>query len=369
VFQFRTGIVLVGVLMLLAGASAYSVLRTPSASTANSFEQSFRPGDGTVMETNGVKHIVPLDRIVSGGVPMDGIPSIDRPKFIASMEADRFLSGEEVVFGLYYGREARAYPAMIMVWHEIVNDVVNGQPVLVTYCPLCYAAIAYERVIDGVAVEFGVSGKLYNSDLVMYDRLTKSFWSQILGKAIVGQYAGRELKRIPLDLTTWRLWKQLHPDTVVLSKDTGFSRAYGVDPYLGYYDSDEVWFPLEHRDQRMNSKTLIYGLTMGSSRTAYPVQIIAKHVVLNDEVGGFKIAVWALGKTSARAFDRAVGNVTLDFTSEAGRIFDIQTHSEWNLDGVAISGPYRGTHLTRIAGITCFWFAWAAFYPDTGLYS
>lgn len=368
-FEHSTRVVLAGVLIVLVAASAYGILRTRSADSASGPGQSSTLVAGTVIDTTGIKHIVPLDKVVSGGVPMDGIPSIDRPKFISAVEGDRFLSDAEIVFGLYFAGEARAYPAMILAWHEIVNDVVNGQPVLITYCPLCYASIAYERTIDGVAVQFGVSGKLYNSDLVMYDRLTESYWSQILGKAIVGEFSGRELKRIPIDFTTWGVWKHLHPDTLVLSKDTGYVRSYGVDPYQGYYASDEVWFPLEHQDQRLHPKALIYGLVIGESQKAYPKDTITQRGVISDTVGGANVAVWAIQEGPIRVFDRNVGNATLEFTLEEGRIFDTQTHSEWNIDGVAISGLYSGTRLTRIVGITCFWFAWGAFYPDTSLYS
>lgn len=353
-------------LLVLISASAYAMIGTPKRGSAGESEGSVA---GTGTERGGTKHIVPLDRIVSGGVPMDGIPSIDNPKFISASEGDEFLSDADAVFGIYYSGEARAYPAMIMVWHEIVNDVVNRKPVLITYCPLCYAAIAYERMIDGQAVQFGVSGKLYNSDLVMYDRLTESYWSQILGKAIVGEFAGRELTRIPLDSTTWSVWKQLHPDTLVLSKDTGYTRSYGVDPYQAYYTSGEVWFPLEHSDQRLHPKTLIYGLTIGQSQKAYTRDIITQRGVINDQVDGIQVAVWAVRDNPTRAFDRHVGNVTLEFTIDGGRIFDTPTHSEWNVDGLAISGPYEGTQLTRIDGVACFWFAWAAFYENGDLYS
>jgi len=355
-------------LIALVAASTYAILKTQAADSASGSSRS-STFTGTVLDTNEIKHIVPLDKIVSGGVPMDGIPSIDRPKFISAAEGNRFLSDAEIVFGLNYAGEARAYPAMILVWHEIVNDVVNEHPVLVTYCPLCYAAIAFERTIDGDPVQFGVSGKLYNSDLVMYDRLTESYWSQILGKAIAGELSGRELGRIPIDFTTWGVWKSLHPDTLVLSKDTGFARSYGADPYQGYYTSSEVWFPLEHEDQRLHPKTLIYGLAIGELHGAYPRDTISQRGVINDGVGGTNVAVWVVQDGPVRVYDRNVGNITLEFVLEDQRIFDMQTYSEWNLDGVAISGAYAGTQLTRIVGTECFWFAWAAFYPDTGIYS
>jgi len=318
------------------------------------------------MTTNGVKHIVPLDKIVSGGPSKDAIPSIDHPTFVDASAVDHFLPDEDLVFGLYYEGEARAYPAMILVWHEIVNDIVNGKPVLVTYCPLCYASAAYERVIDGEPVEFGVSGKLYQSDLVMYDRKTDSYWSQILGKAIVGELAGRELTRIPIDQTTWGVWKKLHPDTKVLSMDTGFRRPYGTDPYDGYYTSDVIVFPVDYRDERLHPKAVVYGLALGADQKAYSVETVWRLGAVNDRVGGMDLVVLStVDQGPLRVFDRHLGEDLLEFVVKNGRIFDTKTNSEWNFDGVAVSGPLAGRALSRVVGITCFWFAWATFYPRT----
>jgi len=184
-----------------------------------------------INETGEPKHIVPLDKIVSGGPPPDGIPSIDNPKFVSVAEADKFLQNSDQVVGLNINGDIRAYPLQILVWHEIVNDNIGGSLVAVTYCPLCFTNQVFNRTINGQTVEFGTSGKLYNSNLVMYDRTSKSLWSQALGEGIVGKYAGVKLERIPFDIAYWKEWKQLHPDTKVLSRDTGSTRPYGADPY------------------------------------------------------------------------------------------------------------------------------------------
>ncbi len=341
------------VLIALVAASGYAILNSQSSRS----QLSTQPLSTPVTDTGGTRHIVPLDKIVSGGVPKDGIPSIDHPKFVSASGGNSFVSDSDVVFGLEYAGEARAYPALILVWHEVVNDVVNGQPVLITYCPLCYASIAYERTIDGEAVEFGVSGKLYNSDLVMYDRKTESYWSQILGKAIVGPLAGRELKRIPIDFTTWGVWKNMHPDTMILSRDTGFARSYGVDPYDGYYTSDQIWFPIDHPDQRLHPKALVYGVIVDGAQKAYARDRLTQIELINDQLGGTDVVVWSIQNSPIRTFERHIGAASLEFVLENGRIYDTQTHSEWNIDGVAMSGPYAGTKLTRIVGVTCFWFA------------
>jgi len=320
------------------------------------------------MVTNGVRHIVPLERIVSGGVPKDGIPSIDRPKFVSAEEADKFLSDKDLVFGIHYNGEARAYPAMILVWHEIVNDWIGGKPVLVTYCPLCHSTIAFERLIDGQPVEFGVSGKLYNSDLVMYDRKTDTYWSQILGKAIVGELAGRELKPIPMDHTQWGLWKRFYPATKVLSKETGHIRPYGADPYGDYYTSNIIVFPVESMDSRLHPKTIIFGLMVGAEQKAYPRESVLRQGAINDRISGLDVLVVGATNGSVRAFERRVGNDVLEFVVEDGKILDTKTKSIWNIDGFAISGQYVGAGMRRLPGMTSFWFAWAAFYPGTGLY-
>ena len=172
-------------IMVLASLSFFSLFESSaSAVSGNTYE---------VITTDGVKHIVPLDKIRSGGPPKDGIPSIDNPKFVNANEAE-FVSDNDVVIGLEINGEIKAYPLSILVWHEIVNDNVGDIPVAVTYCPLCFTNQVFERTIDGNEVEFGTSGKLYNSNLVMYDRLTESYWSQALGTAIVGELAGHELK-------------------------------------------------------------------------------------------------------------------------------------------------------------------------------
>ena len=182
-----------------------------------------------IMETDGVLHTIPLDKIRYGGVPKDGIPSIDNPIFVNSTDAD-FVSGSDIVIGLALGNETKAYPLFILVWHEIVNDIINGTSVAVTYCPLCYTSQVFERVVDEKDTEFGTTGKLYQSNLLMYDRLTDSYWSQALGMAVKGPQSGQHLNLVPLDLMTWQDWQTLYPDTVILGTDTGHIRAYGVDP-------------------------------------------------------------------------------------------------------------------------------------------
>ncbi len=322
-------------------------------------------------ENGEPKHTVPLDKIVSGGPPPDGIPSIDRPMFVSVAEADKFLQDADQVVGLNINGDIRAYPLQILVWHEIVNDNVGSTPVAVTYCPLCFTNQVFNRTINGQSVEFGTSGKLYNSNLVMYDRTSNSLWSQALGEGIVGKYAGVKLDRIPFDVAIWKDWKQLYPDTKVLSRDTGSTRPYGADPYGDYYTSNDLFFPVSNRDDRLGLKEIIVGLQNEGQYKAYKLQQIENMKVINDRVNGKSVALFSLHPSMVRVFDSTLDGQKLDFQFDKnnGKITDSQTGSEWNFDGNAISGQMKGKHLTRLPFDEGFWFEWVAFHPETALYS
>ncbi len=314
----------------------------------------------------GARHVVPPDQIVSGGPPPDGIPSIDNPKFIAANRAT-FPSDSDVVIGIYYHGEAKAYPLPIMVWHEIVNDVVGGQPIAITYCPLCYSTVAYLRIINGQSVTFGTSGKLYNNNLVMYDRLTKSLWSQIWGEAILGNLTGYRLQRVPIDVMSWGEWKSLYPNTVVLSTDTGYSRPYGTDPYGSYYTDPSLIFPLSHSDSRLSVKERVLGVTISNASKAYLLNDL-KPGVIQDLLGGDSLVLFVQTTGTARIFNPSVDGRVLHFFYSSGTFTDQETRSTWSYDGVSLSGAMQGKALTRYSPETAFWFSWAAYYPNTEIY-
>jgi len=329
-----------------------------------------------------LKSIVPLEKIVSGGPPKDGIPSIDNPKFVESSEAF-FLSADDSVIGVEYNGVAKAYPLLILVWHEIVNDMFVDTPLVITYCPLCYSSLTFVRVLNGSTVEFGTSGRLYKNDLVMYDRqpgnnqltffgsdLTNAgnLWSQMLGQAIVGDRAGQKLTRIPTDVMEWKDWMRLHPETLVLSKDTGFSRSYGVDPYGGYYRSSGTLFPVENRDDRLDLKEIIFGVEYDEKYKAYPIRIISERMVLNDVFRNRGIAFFKVGDLAVRAFESDVNGQRLTFEFKDGQFIDRETKSIWNEHGQAVDGPLRGTIMNRGRGHKAFWFAWADFHPETEVF-
>ncbi len=324
----------------------------------------FEAAELQIMETNGIKHSIPLDKIKGGGPPKDGIPSIDNPKF-AEIQDSRFMSSSDTVIGLEINGEAKAYPIFILVWHEIVNDYVGGVPVSVTYCPLCYTNQVFERVIDGQEVEFGTSGKLYNSNLLMYDRYTESYWSQALGIAVKGELTGYELNLIPFDVITWGDWEKLHPETVVLTTDTGHIRSYATDPYGNYYTEPRIMFPVEHSDDRLSPKEIIIGFNQDDIYKAYKQNDIESKIIINDSIGNTPVMLISLYSENSRAFVRIVDDNILDFAYENGKIFDSQTNSEWSYDGLSISGTYHGKQLERLPIEPGFWFEWVAFHPQT----
>ena len=320
--------------------------------------------EAEIMETNGLKHIIPLDKIRGGGPPKDGIPSIDDPQF-AEVQGSAFVSDSDVVIGLEINGDSRAYPLFILVWHEIVNDRVGDVPVAVTYCPLCYTNQVFERIINDQEVEFGTSGKLYNSNLLMYDRWTESYWSQALGLAVTGEFTGMQLKTIPFDVITWGDWKKLHPDTLVLTTDTGHIRSYATDPYGDYYTEPRIIFPVDNSDDRMHPKEIILGFHQDGIYKAYKQNDVEEYEIINDKIGDTSIMLTSMFSQNTRSFDRTVNEEILDFEILNGKIIDTKTMSEWNYDGVAISGSMEGTELTRMSMWPGFWFEWVAFHPET----
>lgn len=289
--------------------------------------------NGKILVTDGTKHSVPLNEILSGGPPKDGLPSIDNPKFISTNEANKFLKDDETGTGLCVGNDCRFYPYQVLVWHEIVNDTVGGQPVLVTYCPLCLTGIVFERKLDGQAVEFGTSGKLWKSNLVMYNRTDnikkESLWSQVLGEAIVGEHTGTKLKVLPSDVIRYSDWKKLHPNTQVLSKDTGTIRSYGYDPYDDYYTSNDVSFGASFNDKRLHPKEFVLGIQVGGKYKAYHSEALK------------------------------VGEIKDAFNGEW--IF-IQKKQEGEVR------MFKGGQREPLPYIGGFWFSWLAVHPETELF-
>ncbi|OIO55478.1 hypothetical protein AUJ46_01400 [Candidatus Peregrinibacteria bacterium CG1_02_54_53] len=278
-----------------------------------------------------VKHLIPLTDILSGGPSKDGIPSIDAPKFVSVSDAT-FLADDDLGLLLTVGSDTRFYPFRILNWHEIVNDTVGGKAVTVTYCPLCATAIVYDRTISKGIAEFGVSGFLYQSNLLMYDRLTDSLWSQATAQAVVGPLTGEKLKAVRSDVVRFSTVQEQYPTARILSTDTGHRRDYGRDPYEGYERDSGTYFPVRKTDTRLHAKALVYGIVVDGKAKAYPLTTLQKNGTINDDIGGVEIEV---------AYDAETQVVTFQ-------------NSE------------KGEEIIPLYG---FWFSWVAQYPETELYS
>jgi len=331
--------------------------------------------------------IVDAQDLVSGGPPPDGIPAIDEPRFRSIEDAELSLADTEPVIVVDVNGEVRAYPVEIMMWHEIVNDVVGGVPVAVTYCPLCNSAVTYERTINGVEVTFGTSGKLYASALVMYDRQTESLWTHFDGRAIAGVLTGHRLDPVPSPLLAWSDFKTAHPDGLVLSRETGFVRQYGRNPYYGYDDEDTRPFFLRGDvDDRAAVKQRVVGVEIDGAAVAFPL----------DEIGGGEagatmatvgetpvVVLWLAGQNSAledadTSRGRDVGSVgvfrpevdgrSLSFRTNGSSFIDLETSSTWDITGRAISGLLEGSRLAAVPHLDTFWFAWSTYQPETTLF-
>ncbi|MBK9166450.1 MAG: DUF3179 domain-containing protein [Bryobacterales bacterium] len=332
-------------------------------------------------KTDTSRKSIDLRELLRGGPPKDGIPSIDRPRFIPAGEAS-WLSPKEMVIAFELAGAARAYPLQILMWHELVNDSLGATPVLVSYCPLCNSAIVFDRRVDGNTLEFGVSGMLRNSDMVMYDRQTDSLWQQITGEGIVGEYTGKILRILPSQMIAFDEFKTAWPKGVVLSRETGFSREYGRNPYRGYeFGSGPIMPVPEARKTSLRPMEKLVVLKHGNGYRAYPVSRLARSRVVEDRIDGRFVVVFyspeGLSALDAQAMEksRAAGSVgvfvaeadgrRMRFRRNGDRIEDKETGSEWSVTGMAREGALQGARLAPVEHGVYFAFAWLAFEPRT----
>lgn len=274
--------------------------------------------------------LIPEDEIHHGGPPRDGIPALSKPKFIITTEAD-WLKPDDRVIGIEIDGERRAYPIRILNYHEIVNDRISDTAFAITYCPLCGTGVAFDAEVAGKTREFGVSGLLYNSDVLLYDRQSESLWSQIMSKAVSGPLKGTRLKKIPIQHTSWETWLK-SGDTLVLSLDTGYRRNYSRNPYGSYDDNRELYFPVNARSARYHPKERVIGFELDGRFKAYPFAELSKvESPLEDNFGGQDLVV----------------------------LFDAATRS----------GEIRDSSGKLLPSINSFWFAWYAFHPETEVFN
>ena len=274
---------------------------------------------------------IPVEEIRDGGPPKDGIPSIDKPEFIKA--SARQLDEQTRVLGVKVNGVAKAYPIPIMNYHEIVNDMFADKPVVVTYCPLCGSGIAFDAAIGGERKTFGVSGLLYNSDVLLYDRQTESLWSQIMMEGVAGPMKGQKLEMVPTMNTSWGEWKRKYPDTWVLTENTGYQRDYTRSPYQGYEKSAQLYFDVEHRDERFHPKETVIGIEINGKFKAYPFSELEKlkSEMLKDKFQGEEL------------------------------IINYQQDSQ--------SATIKNSQGKEMPALTTFWFAWYTFHPETAVFT
>jgi hypothetical protein len=378
--------------MILTACAAGTPPASPTAMTAatptptEDTTVEVPPGAGAEFSTDFSKSNVDLGDVISGGPPKDGIPSIDSPRFVSVGDADAWLAPEEAVILLELDGDARAYPLQILMWHEIVNDTIGETPVAVTYCPLCNTTLAFEAEVDGQRLDFGTTGRLRYSNLIMYDRQTETWWQQATGEAIAGKLTGERLPFLPARLIPWSLFKVNYPEGEVLSRRTGATRNYGGNPYDGYdtIGNQPFLYSGPAVPETLPDMARVLSVEHNDETVAYPYPVLEEARVVNDRVGETPIVVfWEPGTASAldafkvaegrdvgsaAAYARRLNDRTLTFRFDGEQIVDEETGSHWNLLGEAIEGPLAGEQLTPVVGNNYLWFAWWAFHPEARLY-
>jgi len=269
--------------------------------------------------------LIPAKQILSGGPPKDGIPALTYPKTETAEAANHWLNDHDLVLGIVVDGKARAYPIRIMNWHEIVNDRIGQHAFVLSYCPLCGSGMAFDT-----NDRFGVSGMLYQSDVLLYDKKTESLWSQLMMQAVAGPRAGEKLRQFPIEHSAWVSWKTAHPDTDVLSRHTGYHRDYSRNPYAGYEDVSGTYFPVYNHDGRLPAKAWVIGLSMDNHHIAWKLDDL--------KTTGSHQMQWRQHKLAIRVQGESV--------------------------------QIRDTESNRLLPVTrLYWFAWTAFHPDTELSS
>lgn len=368
----RLSFVFVVCLGLLAPASVITV------QAQSSFTMGMPQGEFPL--TDFENRSVEFDEILSGGPPKDGIPSIDAPEFDTTLEAAEWLPADEPVIALVIGDDARAYPLQILIYHEIVNDTVADKPVAVTFCPLCNASIVFDATIDGQTLDFGTTGRLRKSDLIMYDRQTETWWQQFTGTGIVGTFNELQLEQIPSQIVSFDVFKNTYPQGKVLNRNTGAARPYGNNPYRGYDDINSSPFlfrdPIDPRLPPMERVLAIAGDNNDAGWQLVPLSTLEKHPILtvddvvvlatssaNSALDDSKIKESRLIPAAA-AFETQLNGKPVSLQlDDNNQLIDVESGSVWSPLGKAIAGPLKGQQLKQVDRGVHFAFAWLAFDP------
>jgi len=338
---------------------------------SSSGESTNQNNDSSSTENGDGSWSIPKDEVVDGGPGKDGIPSIDNPRFISVDQVD-FLEDNDLVLGIKIGSEVKAYPYPILDWHEIVNDEVGSSKVAITYCPLTGTGIGWSRKINNKATTFGVSGLLYNSNLIPYDRETDSYWSQMLMKSVNGSMKGNEVSTYQVIETSWETWKKMYPGSKILSTNTGYNRNYDRYPYGDYRSSPGILFPVNPRDNRLFEKERVLGIISGDEAKVYRFQSFEDSIrIIKDNFMGKDYLIVGSKKDNLLITFNIENQVP---SGEALNMKPVQNSlpiimedsagSRWNVFGEAVSGPNEGKKLKKANSYIGFWFAWGAFFPE-----
>ena len=341
-----------------------------SCSTSSTQESNPIQGqDNNPPPVTSVEWSIPISEVLDGGPGRDGIPALVNPD-LSDVQGINYLQGNDLVIGFKRGNDVRAYPHAILDWHEIINDNIDDVSVAITYCPLTGTGIGWNRLLNGSETTFGVSGLLYNTNLIPFDRATNSNWSQILNESVNGELLGEKADLIGLFETDWTTWKALYPNSKVVNTNTGFSRTYGTSPYGDYNtNNDRFLFPVP-KDPRLPSKERVLAIVDESDAKAYRFESFTSNNIINDSFKGknymivgnqnFIVSFLLEGDTAALEFEYVHNGSEILLKDNEG--------TEWNVFGVAISGPRTGQILKSAPSFMAFWFSIPAFY-ETAIYS
>jgi hypothetical protein len=317
--------------------------------------------------------LIPVDKIFDGGPGRDGIPALENPSFDPASGVS-FLSDNELVIGSKNGNDVRAYPHLVLDYHEIINDASGGEKASITYCPLTGSGIAWNRSIDGATTTFGVSGLLYNTNLIPYDRASGSNWSQMLLKSVSGKHKGRKIETYPVVETSWATWKKMFPNSEVVSFDKNNSKPYGYYPYGNYKTSSRLIFPISNDDTRLHRKERVLGVILNEKAKAYRFDSFADSIrTINDQFKNVEIVVTGNKEMNFMvAYERRLGDGTLltffSLQNNGSVILMDNEGNKWNIFGEAVSGPRAGIVLKSPDSFIAYWFAWGTFYPGLEIF-
>jgi hypothetical protein len=321
--------------------------------------------------------LIPKNEVFDGGPGKDGIPALTSPNMV-SAQSVTYLTDDDLVLGYKLGDDVRAYPHDILDWHEIINDEVDGNPIAVIYCPLTGTGTGWERTLKGTVTTFGVSGLLYNTNVIPYDRLTNSNWSQMRMECVNGELKGTKPQPVQLVETTWKTWKEMFPESKVVSLQTGFNRSYGVYPYGFYKTNNDIFlFPYTPKDSRLPNKERVLGVVVEGDAKIYRFDSFDVSLgIVNDNFRGIELVIAGSKENNFLvAFEAKLADGTLAefsaFTGAPGISAEILTDTEgntWNIFGEAVSGPRKGEKLKQVTSFIGYWFSWGAFYPEAPIF-